>query len=230
MTNESVRKIQQALLELGYDLSPKNADSIYGAKTAGAVKQFKTDQGLGFAQYGDVGPGTMRRLDQLFSGRRHGPPDRRKKGGEFPRSTAQVEVLATPVGGTAGAFKHLFIVHTSDSGIKTAYRAGPGVCPKGPRTDGAPSIMEDHGPYDERFIDWDPGAPSVAALRGQPAKDKDSCLLQHLREIDAACIAYSPLGPNSNTVARALLERCGIPQIRPDVNAPGWEDTLPANK
>ncbi|MEV6636693.1 peptidoglycan-binding domain-containing protein [Actinoplanes sp. NPDC051470] len=230
MTNESVRKVQQALLDLAYDLGPAGADGVHGPMTVTAVKNFKKDESLGFAEYGDVGPGTMRRLDQLFSGRRQNPPDRRKRGGEFPRSTAKVEVLATHIGGIPGGVKHLFIVHTSDADNKTAYRAGPGVCPDGPRPDGAPSIMEDHGPYNDRFIDWDPNAPSVTAVRGQAANDKDACLLGHLRDIDAACIAYSPLGPNSNTVARTLLERCGIPQAKPDVVAPGWDATLPTKK
>jgi hypothetical protein len=31
-------------------------------------KKFKTDEALGSAQYPDVGPGTMRRLDDLFTG------------------------------------------------------------------------------------------------------------------------------------------------------------------
>ncbi|MGB9940943.1 eCIS core domain-containing protein [Methanosarcina sp.] len=62
----SVAKIQQALMDLGYDLGPKGADGNYGLMTWNAVKQFKTDQHLGWEHVGDVGPGTMGRLDELF--------------------------------------------------------------------------------------------------------------------------------------------------------------------
>lgn len=62
----SVEKVQQALVDLGYNLGPSGADGIYGQKTSDAVKQFKANEGLGFESMGDVGPGTMRRLDELF--------------------------------------------------------------------------------------------------------------------------------------------------------------------
>jgi peptidoglycan hydrolase-like protein with peptidoglycan-binding domain len=63
---ESVVKIQQALIDLGYNLGATGADSNYGTKTWDTVKQFKADQHLGWEQMGDVGPGTMHRLDELF--------------------------------------------------------------------------------------------------------------------------------------------------------------------
>jgi Putative peptidoglycan binding domain len=63
----SVSKVQQALLERGFDLGPAGADGVYGRATAAAIRKFKTDEGLGFEQFGDVGPGTMRRLDELFA-------------------------------------------------------------------------------------------------------------------------------------------------------------------
>jgi hypothetical protein len=61
-----VEKVQTALIDLGYDLGPTRADSHYGARTAQAVRDFKRTEALGFEQYGDVGPGTMRRLDEFF--------------------------------------------------------------------------------------------------------------------------------------------------------------------
>ncbi len=42
------------------------ADGRYGPKTWDAVKLFKTTEKLGFETMGDVGPGTMRRLNELF--------------------------------------------------------------------------------------------------------------------------------------------------------------------
>ena len=65
---DPVERVQQALVDLGFDLGPAGADGDYGSRTAAAVRQFKTVHGLGFTQFGDVGPGTMRRLDQLFPG------------------------------------------------------------------------------------------------------------------------------------------------------------------
>lgn len=65
-----VAAVQQALIDLGYDLGRWGADGDYGAATAAAVRAFKRDEELGFEAYGDVGPGTMHRLDYLFP-----PPD-----------------------------------------------------------------------------------------------------------------------------------------------------------
>lgn len=71
---DAVTKVQSALLDLSgitgqiYDLGPSGADGSYGPKTAAAVRKFKADENLGSTQFGDVGPGTMHRLDQLFAG------------------------------------------------------------------------------------------------------------------------------------------------------------------
>lgn len=70
---EPVRKVQQALIDLGFGLGPAGADSVYGQATATAVKQFKAKEKLGFEQFGDVGPGTMQRLDELFATTPPGP-------------------------------------------------------------------------------------------------------------------------------------------------------------
>lgn len=70
-TGPAVSKIQQALVDLAYDIggtgpAANGVDGAYGPKTAAAVRQFKADNKLGFEQFGDVGPGTMGRLDILF--------------------------------------------------------------------------------------------------------------------------------------------------------------------
>jgi peptidoglycan hydrolase-like protein with peptidoglycan-binding domain len=78
---DAVTRVQQALLDLpvpgssgeSYDLGPMGADGNYGFRTAAAVRKFKRDEGLGFEQFGDVGPGTMRRLDELFGPTPPGP-------------------------------------------------------------------------------------------------------------------------------------------------------------
>lgn len=66
--NISVAKVQQALIDLGHDLGSMGADSIFGSRTAAGVREFKLEQSLGSEQFGDVGPGTMGRLDALFPG------------------------------------------------------------------------------------------------------------------------------------------------------------------
>jgi peptidoglycan hydrolase-like protein with peptidoglycan-binding domain len=87
---DATQRVQEALLELpaktgnAYDLGTTGADGNYGKKTAAAIRKFKTDENLGSTQFGDVGPGTMRRLDALFTGNKPGPgpepkPPRPKK-------------------------------------------------------------------------------------------------------------------------------------------------------
>jgi peptidoglycan hydrolase-like protein with peptidoglycan-binding domain len=97
-TGMSVGRVQQALVDLGYDLGA-GADQRYGPKTATAVRSFKTDQVLGFTQFGDVGPGTMGRLDELFPGPL--PPC---KPDEIPVTAGQEKaVTAAPGAETAGS-------------------------------------------------------------------------------------------------------------------------------
>ena len=62
---ESVKKIQQGLMKLGYDLSPYGADGSFGEGTRKVVMKFQKDQGLkvdGFA-----GTATMTRLESLIN-------------------------------------------------------------------------------------------------------------------------------------------------------------------
>jgi Putative peptidoglycan binding domain len=67
----SVKKIQQALLDKGYDLGDygpdKNGvDGKWGDKTSEAVKKFKADENLGNRSSGRVDRGVILRLDELF--------------------------------------------------------------------------------------------------------------------------------------------------------------------
>jgi peptidoglycan hydrolase-like protein with peptidoglycan-binding domain len=82
---DAVSKIQQALIDVTqvtgntYDLGAtgpeKNGvDGAYGPKTAAAVSKFKRDEGLGCEQFGDVGPGTMKRLNELLDQKPPPPP------------------------------------------------------------------------------------------------------------------------------------------------------------
>ncbi|MDN3670812.1 DUF4157 domain-containing protein [Echinicola jeungdonensis] len=61
---ESVRKIQAALMEIGYDLPEFGADGIFGSETKSAVTAFQNEFSL--AVDGIVGPETMGTLDNIF--------------------------------------------------------------------------------------------------------------------------------------------------------------------
>jgi len=139
------------------------------------------------------------------------------------RSACSVEVHATGVGGAASlaGAKHLFIVHRDERGVRTAYRAGPTL----------PSplfghLSEAHGKYNSGFPDWDPKAPSVTVLSGKKACEKDDCIVSKFIAIDKKKLPYDPLIRNSNTVVRVVLERCGLPQLKPNVWAPAWSRDL----
>jgi hypothetical protein len=67
----AVKKIQQLLLERGYDLgdfgpNKDGVDGKWGDKTSAAVKQFRVDENLGNTASGRVDRGVILRLDELF--------------------------------------------------------------------------------------------------------------------------------------------------------------------
>ena len=66
----SVQKVQEALIRDDISLPESGADGKYGNETSTAVKQFKAKHPeLAHAQrFGDVGPGTMTKLDELNKG------------------------------------------------------------------------------------------------------------------------------------------------------------------
>lgn len=97
-----VHKVQQALVDLGYDLGPSGADGDYGQATWHAVQQFKARERLGWESMGDVGPGTMHRLDALFpGGPREDAPERALEGGEPTASdfimTTDEDLVGAPI-------------------------------------------------------------------------------------------------------------------------------------
>jgi len=72
--SDSVRKVQQGLMNDGMSLPQFGADGAYGNETSTAVRQFKSKHNLGFTQFGDVGPGTMGKLDELNTPKKIEPP------------------------------------------------------------------------------------------------------------------------------------------------------------
>jgi hypothetical protein len=71
------------------------------------------------------------------------------------------------------------------------------------------------------------GDPSVTVLDevGSCGRHREG-LSNAASEINQAMVPYDGWGPNSNTVARELLEGAGLPQEHPDVIVWGWDDDI----
>lgn len=69
-SGEEVRKIQQALIDAGYDVGKTKADGVFGKNTLAAVKQYQKDNGL--AVDGIVGKNT---IGSLFNQKAAGDAD-----------------------------------------------------------------------------------------------------------------------------------------------------------
>jgi hypothetical protein len=134
----------------------------------------------------------------------------------------KVEVGATHIGGELESFPvwHLLVIYTNTSG-EYYYRGGPGnpCVPTKPYK----GIQGAFGLYVDRTVDY-PAVHRTTAAQGPDVCGKDRCLETELRRIHHSCTPYQPFGPNSNTVARTLLSKCGLPQVRPVFLAPAWGD------
>ena len=60
-TGEAVKRAQELLAGMGYDIGSTGADGIFGSKTLQAVKDFQ--QGVGLAADGVIGPATWAALE-----------------------------------------------------------------------------------------------------------------------------------------------------------------------
>lgn len=70
----SVKRIQQALIDLGYDLGPAGADGVRGRRTLAAIVQFQHDRSLDIMYPGTVGPKTLAALGLSDEGGGEDPP------------------------------------------------------------------------------------------------------------------------------------------------------------
>jgi hypothetical protein len=136
-----------------------------------------------------------------------------------------VDVRATYVQSWHPA-RHLFIVHRDAAGNLTAYRGQPERGLFDPRGPGGP-IQTTIRPYRSGHPDWDPSAASTRVASGPDACNDNVCLARSARRIGALRLPYAGLsGPNSNTVVRAILRECNLPQRLPRLasgqSAPGW--------
>jgi hypothetical protein len=129
----------------------------------------------------------------------------------------KVDVRATHIEGLSLLpIWHLFIIYTDCDGTEHFYRGGPG----GPDE----TIKGTSGPYTSETIDWDPDARSVTVAEGDPALGAGDCFESELSRIENTRTPYENMGPNSNTVAKTLISKCGFPVEKPVNIAPGWGD------
>jgi len=147
-----------------------------------------------------------------------------------------------------GLAKHLFVIYSD--GSESYYRGGPSKGGGSSASSGSSSgssgsgsssgssgssgsgpgafgyITTDHGAYVPGTVDYDTGAPSKTVMTGSGACGKDSCFVSQLDRIENRRVTYEALGPNSNSVARTLLDKCGVPANKPGGWAPGWGTVL----
>jgi hypothetical protein len=116
-------------------------------------------------------------------------------------------------------FHHLYIVYTTVRGDVYYYRGGPS-------NPGPPfgAIRIEYGRYVPGTVDWADQAITATVAEGKAAEGLESCFERTLAAIAADRIEYATLGPNSNTVVKTLLWRCGLPMAQPVAFAPGFDD------
>lgn len=163
-----------------------------------------------------------------------------------PADSCRIEVRYTPVLG--GIANHAFVV-TSDADSASYFRGGPSANTDGLNSGSSNSgssgssassggnpnagiygtIATEHGAYRPGTIDWttSPSGQQDVATRPGNCDRIDRDFGRHADDIEAANISYGPLGPNSNSTAREILERGGFPNVEPVVLAPSWSIQLP---
>lgn len=122
-------------------------------------------------------------------------------------------------GGPSGSSSSSSHSSSSSSSSSSSHSSGRGGGPYGP-------IATDYGDYKPGTVDYDRRAPSVTALTGAGACGKNLCFATQADRIERLNRSYSPLGPNSNSVARTILAKCNVPSKKPGGWAPGWDQIL----
>jgi hypothetical protein len=134
----------------------------------------------------------------------------------------RVDVRATHIGGllSGAPVWHLLIVHRDDTGIETGWRGGPG----GGAGGGHGHIHGQTGLYAPGFVDYDPSSPSITVGSGAAMCAKTHCFQTELTRINGTRTPYDPMGPNSNTWVKTVLDNCGLPTRKPVAWTPGFDD------
>lgn len=92
---EAVKKVQAALIALGYSLPQHGADGVRGPETIAAVKKFQQDHGLQVD--GDPGPETVGKLNKLLAAN----PKLKQKVDKIAATSAKPDKVKKP-GSTVG--------------------------------------------------------------------------------------------------------------------------------
>ena len=127
---------------------------------------------------------------------------------------------------------------TNPSGRKTYFiRGGPSAGGKGgigalasPGGSFGP-IITTYGDYKPGTIDWAENALSVTVFEDWELSPLDESIIvvnafTVANKIERESINYSPLGPNSNSVAYQIIDELGYERQKPPVSAPGWQKEL----
>lgn len=180
-------------------------------------------------------------------------PAGEQKSAEQAPEVCRVEVRYTSIGATLGIANHAFVT-TTDADSTNFYRGGPesrtGGSNSGSSNSGSSgsgssgssngnpnagvfgNIATDYGPYVRGTVDWTetPSGQHTVAERPGNCDAIDASMARTADRIEAAGTPYRVLGPNSNSVARELLDQAGIPGIQPIVTAPGWSSDVPLGR
>lgn|GEM_PF-4439974 len=128
---------------------------------------------------------------------------------------------------------HVYIIATDQNGVEHIYRGGAerygdqpepnrcGISGRGAVT----AIGELYGGsrFDHPELFNPPQSyQSVIAMQGSTACGKIPLLEAQIPLISGACKPYSYWGDNSNTAASTMLNKCGIPHVKPPSFAIGW--------
>lgn len=89
-----VKKLQQSLIDAGYNVGSSGADGIYGSNTAAAVKKYQQDNGL--TVDGIAGEQTLGKLYGTSGAQTNNVPQQKTTQQTTPQQTTQQTQVATP--------------------------------------------------------------------------------------------------------------------------------------
>ena len=143
--------------------------------------------------------------------------------------------LPPPIGSVTGY--HLFIVYTQKHGKQFVCQGLPfdpatGKIVPEDKLPSDPPGLQTKGqciPFRSDNRDFIPDAPSITVLSGTYAKQAYNCIFKETDILNGAKIPYHLVtGPNSNSYARTMLDRCDIPAMKPAIAmlTPGWDISI----
>lgn len=166
--------------------------------------------------------------------------------------TIEVRYTAVEIAGFHVA-NHGFVL-TTDADSQNYFRGGPEARENGLNSGGSNSgssgsngtrssggdpqagvygnIATEYGAYRRNTVDWttSPTGQQNVAVRPGNCDAIERSMISTADAIEASRTSYGPLGPNSNTTAREILDRAGFPGVQPVVTAPGWNATIPLGR